>query len=57
MRTEADAPLDDLDSADRSVAFAVATATVWRVMEKHGLPFVISHLDDPGRWTGYVDAS
>jgi len=41
----------DLNAPERSSAFAIATARVWRALQAHGLAFVFEHLSDPERWT------
>ena len=42
--------LADLDSPERERAFSVATAIVWRAVERHGLSRVFNELQHPERW-------
>ena len=42
--------LAELDSSERERAFSVATAIVWRAVERHGLSRVFNELQSPERW-------
>ena len=44
------AAFGDLGSPDRSAAFAIATARVWRAVHAHGIRFVFEHLSRPEIW-------
>jgi hypothetical protein len=46
-----DAALDDLLSARRSAAFAVATARVWKSIQVHGVRYVFDNLSEPSSWS------
>lgn len=46
-----DAALNDLAAENRSLAFAIATARVWRAVQAHGLCRVFTTLSDPDAWS------
>lgn len=51
MSSEAmDAAFADLESAQRSLAFAFATARVWRAVHRHGYPYVFENLACDRAW-------